>query len=451
MSSRRLICGLEIHAELKTHSKMFCSCTNDPFDAPEPNCYTCPVCLGMPGGLPVSNKKAIELTIAVGLALNCSINLFSKFDRKHYFYPDLPKGYQISQYDLPFCYDGYLETSEGRIEIERIHLEEDTGKLLHKTIAGEELSLVDFNRSGVPLLEIVTKPDIKTASQAKEFGRSLRTILRHLDAADCNMQEGGMRLEANISLQDKKATELPRYKVEVKNINSFRFMEHAIEYESKRQGKLLDDGKTPAQETRGWNPDTGKTFAQRSKEDAKDYRYFPDPDIPPIRLDPTRVDQIRAELPELPRAVAARWVSDHGLDPVFAERLAAEKRSITQFNALITELTKANLSFTPAQAASALVNQKFSQEWYQLTPDTLLGELSNLLTVESLDVSELDAAAAEIVSLHSTEVSRYQTGETQLFDFLMGQLMRAVSADKPDPAQVRQALERALHNEVQKS
>ncbi|MFH1967092.1 MAG: Asp-tRNA(Asn)/Glu-tRNA(Gln) amidotransferase subunit GatB, partial [Patescibacteria group bacterium] len=256
-SNYHLICGLEIHAELKTKSKMFCGCKNDPFGAEQPNIYTCPVCLGMPGGLPVANRQAIEWTIQLGLALNCKINLFSKFDRKHYFYPDLPKGYQISQYDQPFCHDGWIETSQGRVAITRVHLEEDTGKLLHKTIEGKKVSLVDFNRGGVPLVEIVTEPDIKSAEQAKELAQTLHQIIRYLNIGDCNMEQGGMRLEANVSLSADG--QLPDYKTEVKNINSFRFLEQAINFEEVRQAKLLDQGQAPVQETRGFDAVKGET------------------------------------------------------------------------------------------------------------------------------------------------------------------------------------------------
>src|SRR3989338_7285330 len=257
------IIGMETHVQLKTKSGMFCGCKNDP-NAEKPNIYTCPVCLGLPGALPVANKKAIEWTVKLGLTFGCKINLFSKFDRKHYFYPDLPKGYQISQYDLPFCYGGRVQTSFGSIGITRVHLEEDTGKLIHQKVNGRNVSLIDFNRSSVPLVEVVTEPEIYSSAQAKEYAKKLRQIIRYLDISDCDMEKGGMRLEANISLMKEGETKLPKYKVELKNINSFRFLERGIEYEIERQTEILDVGKTPDQETRGYSAEKNITYIQRS-------------------------------------------------------------------------------------------------------------------------------------------------------------------------------------------
>src|SRR5258708_13478645 len=281
------VVGIEIHVELATASKMFCGCKNDPFYAPQPNIYTCPVCLGMPGGLPVANKKAIEWTIKIGLALGCEISLFSKFDRKHYLYPDLPKGYQISQYDQPFCVMGLVKTEFGDVHITRVHLEEDTGKLLHQTVHGKKVSLVDFNRSSVPLVEIVTEPDIHSPEQAKAYAKKIAQIIKYLEVSSADMENSSMRLKTNISVQtpeEKSANMLPPYKEEVKNLNSFRFIERAINYEVKRQTDIRQNGEIPTQETRGWNEGKSETFPQRTKEPAEDYRYFPDPDLPPLRF-----------------------------------------------------------------------------------------------------------------------------------------------------------------------
>ena len=358
----KLVCGLEVHAELKTKSKMFCSCKNDPFGASEPNIHTCPVCLGMPGALPVANRQAIEWTIKLGLALNCKINLFSKFDRKNYFYPDLPKGYQISQYDIPFCYDGYIDTTEGRVRIHRIHLEEDTAKLSHQEIDLDgngklkKATLIDFNRSSVPLVEIVTEPDIVSATQAKEYGQKLRQIMRYLDIANCDMEKGGMRLEANISLRKEGHQELPDYKVECKNINSFRFLEAAINFEIARQTEILQNGDKPAQETRGYNPNTGKTFSQRTKEDAAYYRYFPDPDLPPIEFSEEEIENIRATLPELPEEKATRFVKDYAIDEKVAKELVINKQKAKFFEQVLEAAKKEGLNCQ--KLVNSLVNKK---------------------------------------------------------------------------------------------
>lgn len=444
MSSKyELVCGLEVHAELKTASKMFCGCKNDPFHAQKPNSYTCPVCLGMPGALPVANKKAIEWTIKLGLALGCKINLFSKFDRKHYFYPDLPKGYQISQYDLPFCYDGQIETSEGTIRIRRIHLEEDTGKLLHKVINGEKVSLIDFNRSSVPLVEVVTEPDIKTAAQAKEYAKKLRQIMRYLDIADCDMEQGGMRLEANISVREKGETEYPSYKVEVKNINSFRFLEQAIEFEVVRQSEQLTAGETISQETRGWNSDDNKTFSQRTKEEAADYRYFPDPDLPPVRFTSEQVEQLRAELPELPEAKASRWTTQFGIESRFSRLLVSEPEEATTFEKLFSQASSEKLDSN--KLASSIVNKRIP--WP--TTDTITATItafSAQFQTDTIDTSQLEAAIEAVIAENPDVVEKFKAGQQQILGFVMGQTMRKLSGVKPDPQQVRETIGKLLKN-----
>ena len=432
----KLICGLEVHAELKTNSKMFCGCKNDPFGAAQPNIHTCPVCLGMPGGLPVPNKAAIEWTIKVGLALGCKINLFSKFDRKNYFYPDLPKGYQISQYDIPFCYDGVLETSHGPVRIHRIHLEEDTGKLQHTEVDGKKVSLVDFNRGGVPLIEIVTEPDIKSAEQAKEYGRNLRQILRYLDVADCDMEQGGMRLEANISLQKQGETELPTYKVEVKNINSFKFMEQAIAFEMERHLPILESGKTPVQETRGYNPNTGNTFSQRSKESAEDYRYFPDPDIPPIRFTKEQIEAIRADIPELPTAKQDRWLTEFQVEAKYAELLTEDRTTAEWAETIFTTAQAAKLP--PNELANAIVNKKITPKPGD-DPKKVVESYKKITAIDDVSATELETAIKSVMAANQDAVAKYKAGDTKVIGFFIGQTMRELGK-KADTNQVRKAL-----------
>ncbi|KPJ56583.1 hypothetical protein AMJ49_04520 [Parcubacteria bacterium DG_74_2] len=308
----QLVIGLEIHAELNTESKMFCSCLNNP-DESQVNVNVCPICLGHPGTLPVINKRAVELVIKTGLALNCSIPKESKFDRKNYFYPDLPKGYQISQYDKPIARQGELKIKNQKskiktIRIERIHLEEDTGKLIHPE--GTDYSLIDFNRAGIPLMELVTEPDLRSGEEAKRFAQGLQLILRYLNVSEANMEKGEMRVEVNISLsQDSKLGT----KVEIKNLNSFRSVERAVEYEIKRQAKILESGKKVIQETRGWHDIKQKTFSQREKEESHDYRYFPEPDLPILRIKASDINKIRAEIPELPQQRRERFQREYGL------------------------------------------------------------------------------------------------------------------------------------------
>lgn len=437
----QLVCGMEVHAELKTASKMFCSCQNDPFHAPEPNIYTCPVCLGLPGALPVANKKAIEWTIKIGLALNCKINLFSKFDRKHYFYPDLPKGYQISQYDIPFCYDGYLDTSEGKIRIHRIHLEEDTGKLVHKTLNNHKVSLIDFNRSSVPLVEIVTEPDIKSPAQAKEYAKKLRQILRFLDVADCDMEQGGMRLEANISLRATEAPKdiLPPYKVEVKNINSFRFLEQAIAWEMQRQSLELMDGRVPKQETRGWDSQHNTTFPQRSKEDAEDYRYFPDPDLPPIRFTEADVEKLRKDIPELPTQLLSRWHEEYGIEERYGSLFIEEPAPAHFYDTLFAAAAEKKLDVN--KLANLIANKKVVVTWESVT-DTLKA-FAAVTSVADVDTTEIQTIIGQVIASNPSEVAAYKAGKTQLLNFFFGQVMRTLGK-KVDPSLIRSQLETQL-------
>lgn len=436
------VIGLEVHAELKTQSKMFCGCANDPFHAEKPNTHTCPVCLGMPGGLPVPSKKAIEWTLKIGLAANCQINYFSKFDRKHYFYPDLAKGYQISQYDLPFCYDGEIKIENELIRIRRIHLEEDTGKLLHTSINGKKVSLVDFNRSGVPLVEIVTEPDLHSGTQAKEFGKQLRQLLRFLEVADCDMEQGGMRLEANISLRPKGSKNLANYKVEVKNINSFRFLEQAIDFELNRQAELLDEGKTPIQETRGWDSNNARTVSQRSKEEAEDYRYFPDPDIPPIHLDGKMVTELKKSLPELPAAIGQRWQKTYQLHPKQTAILLDidDPTELAWLENIFQQMAKQSMSVV--QFVNDYINKKLKLNSAN-SPEEVVKAFAKLHATAEVDQTELTDAVKSVLAANPDAVKKYQAGEQQVVGFFMGQVMRKIDK-KVDPKTIRTALQTAL-------
>ena len=325
--------GLEIHIELNTNSKMFCSCKNDP-DERKANTNICPVCTAQPGTLPVINEEAVRKVIKTGLALNCQISEHSKFDRKNYFYPDLPKGYQISQYDMPFCKEGYLDIEGQKIIIRRVHLEEDTGKLIHPE--GTDHSLVDFNRAGIPLMELVTEPDITSAKEAREFAQELHLIMHYLDISDADMEKGQMRVEVNISLS-KKEGELGT-KVEIKNLNSFRSVERGIEYEIKRQTELLEKGEKIIQETRGWEDKKEITISQREKEEAHDYRYFPEPDLPPLHFTKKEIEEIRAEIPELPQQKRERFKKEYQLDEKSIEFFVYNKDLGEFFKKVITNL-----------------------------------------------------------------------------------------------------------------
>ncbi|MFY9457990.1 MAG: Asp-tRNA(Asn)/Glu-tRNA(Gln) amidotransferase subunit GatB [Candidatus Spechtbacterales bacterium] len=327
--------GLEIHAELNTQTKMFCASLNDPKEK-RPNINVCPICMGHPGTLPVPNKEAIKKVIQVGLALNCKIAEFSKFDRKNYFYPDLPKGYQISQYDKPFCEGGHLNISEDKkVKITRIHLEEDAGRLVHPP--GADYSLVDFNRAGIPLMELVTEPDMHSGEEAQRFAEELQLILRYLGASDANMEKGQMRVELNISLASE-GSKILGTKVEVKNLNSFNVVGRATAYEIKRQSEILDNGEKVAQETRGWDEASQKTFSQRAKEEAHDYRYFPEPDIPPIVIGGNSEFEARnSKLPELPQQKRKRFVEEYKIDPKLAEIFVRDRELADYYEKVISE------------------------------------------------------------------------------------------------------------------
>ncbi|MFI5286919.1 MAG: Asp-tRNA(Asn)/Glu-tRNA(Gln) amidotransferase subunit GatB [Candidatus Dormibacteria bacterium] len=343
-----VVIGLEVHAQLLTRSKMFCPCPADYVSA-APNENTCPVCLGMPGVLPTINQQAVEYTVRTALALHCDIPAFTKFDRKNYFYPDLPKGYQISQYDLPLSVNGHLEFTVGgemvRCGITRVHLEEDTGTMHH---AGDVLqsatsSLIDLNRCGVPLMEIVGEPDLRTPEAAREYLVRLRQILTYIGVNDGNLERGSFRCDANISLRPRGAEELG-VKVEVKNMNSFRAVQRALESEIERQTGVLDTGGTLVQETRGWVETQGRTISQRSKEQAHDYRYFPEPDLPPLRLDTAYVERVRAALPELPEARARRFQEDYGLNAYDAAVLTDTREDADTLEALVAAGVPAKLA-----------------------------------------------------------------------------------------------------------
>lgn len=332
-----IIIGLEIHIHAKTKSKMFCRCDAKYFGAP-PNSHVCPVCLGLPGALPVPNKKAIEQCVKLALALGCNINKFSKFDRKNYFYPDLPKAYQISQYDLPFGYKGAVEiesaTGAKTIGITRVHMEEDTGKSLHST----GRTLLDFNKSGMPLVEVVTEPDFRDVKDVTAFAKRLKQIVKYAGVSDADMEKGQMRFELNMSLRKPGETALPKYKVEVKNIGSISVLEKVIMFEYKRQSELLENGETPVQETRGTRDLSGATHSQRVKEEANDYRYFPEPDIPPITMTDEQITALREELPELPSEKKARYVAEFGLERALAETLITTKARAEWFEEAVSGL-----------------------------------------------------------------------------------------------------------------
>ncbi len=483
-----IVVGMEVHAQLLTRSKMFCRCSADYQGAP-PNTHTCPVCLGMPGALPVANRLAVEATIKTGLALNCTIAEMAVFARKNYHYPDLPKGYQISQYELPLCEHGRVDIdlpdgSVKSIRIRRAHLEEDTGKSMHV----DGYSLVDLNRAGVPLLEIVTEADITSPEEAYAFLTKLRTILRYLGVNSGDMEKGAMRCEPNISVRTPAMRERGEYgtKVEVKNLNSFRSVRNAIAYEAQRQAEILEQGGQVEQVNMGWDEQNQRTVLQRSKESAEDYRYFPEPDIPPLHVDRAWVERLRAELPELPDTKRNRYEQEWGVRRVDADILTSEKLVADFFEAAVAaygtqdgqpqrmanwitgELFRllyadgegqdlrqiGQIQVAPAQLADLLkllddraINQNSAKKVLQIMYETgddprAIVEREGLAIVS--DTSLIDSAVREVLAKHSDEVARYKAGETKLFGFLMGQVMRSLQG-KADPSTTRQRLQELLN------
>jgi len=476
-----VVIGLEVHAELATQSKMFCSCPVVDATRSEPNVSVCPVCAGMPGVLPVVNQQAVEYGMRVALALECEIASTSLFDRKNYFYPDLPKGYQISQYEHPLAANGRLviQTSQGErvIRIRRVHLEEDTGKLTHVSRDGQSYSLVDLNRAGVPLLEIVTEPDMHSVAEVRAYATQLRAILRELMVNSGDMEKGVIRFEANISLRPVGAAELGT-RTEIKNLNSFKIMEKAIQYEIARQTGVLERGERVVQETVGWNEATGETFSQRSKEDAYDYRYFPEPDLPPLVIAPEWVERVRAGLPELPRPRALRLQQQHGLSPYQANILVVEPGVANYFE----ECVRVASDVPPPVFANWIlgeiggwVNQSgspFSE--VKVAPPQLADLMRftgraeiNLTTAKAVlaEMLETGHSAAAIIQgrglrqisdtgfiaglvrqmleANPQEVQSYLSGKETLSNWFFGQVMRHARG-QANPQVVRDELERQL-------
>jgi aspartyl-tRNA(Asn)/glutamyl-tRNA(Gln) amidotransferase subunit B len=473
------VIGLEIHVELKTKSKMFCSCPNDP-DERHPNVNICPVCTAQPGTLPVINEEAVRKTIKTGLALNCQIPATSKFDRKNYFYPDLPKGYQISQYDMPLCKDGFLEIGVRKIRIRRVHLEEDTGRLIHE----KSYSLVDFNRAGIPLMELVTEPDIHSAKEARKFAEELHLIMHYLNVSDADMEKGEMRVEVNISLS-KKEGKLGT-KVEIKNLNSFRSVERAIDYEIQRQTELLVKEEKIIQETRGWDDIKEVTVSQRGKEEAHDYRYFPEPDLPPLHFTHDDIQKIKSEIPELPQQKKERFKREYELDDNAIEIFVYNKNLGEYFEKVISELPpkisknqlprliKLATNYLITDLQGLLKGVLVSDKNFLITPENF-AEFINLIAEEKIsskiakivleemfktgadpshiieekglvlitDEAKIEKIIEEVISENRKAVSDFKKGKGTTLQFLIGQVMAATKG-KANPEITKNLLTKIL-------
>ena len=459
------VCGLEVHTELATKTKIFCNCTTE-FGG-EPNTHVCEICSGMPGTLPVVNKKVVEFAVRTGLALNCEITQYNKFDRKNYFYPDLPKAYQISQLYLPICRNGWVEINDSinggkkKVRIHEIHMEEDAGKLVHDEWT--DSTLVNYNRCGVPLLEIVSEPDIASADEAVEYVEKLRAILQFCGVSDCKMQEGSLRADVNVSVMEKGATEFGT-RTEMKNINSFKAIHNAVEAEAERQIELIEDGEKVVQETRRWDDSKGTSYAMRSKEDAQDYKYFPEPDLPPIELSDEYVQNIKDTLPELPEAKKARYISEYDLSEYDANMICSDKNYAKLFDTTV-EITK-----NPKDSAHWIMGDLMKlMNDSQTLPENMafraesLGETINLLNNNKIsrdsakkvlkavfekdvipadyvkennmemvsDTGAIKAIVEEIVANNPKAVAEYKEGKEKSFNFLIGQSMRALKGKAP--------------------
>jgi aspartyl-tRNA(Asn)/glutamyl-tRNA(Gln) amidotransferase subunit B len=480
LSDWQVVLGLEVHAQLLTHSKIFCGCSTA-FGA-EPNAQTCPVCLGLPGALPSLNRRVVEFAVRTGLALGCDVRPVSVFARKNYFYPDLPKGYQISQYELPVCLGGGVDVTvdgvEKRIRLVRIHMEEDAGKNLHDVGTGGE-SGVDLNRAGVPLLEIVSEPDLRSVDEAVEYLKSLRAILMCLGVNDGNLEEGSFRCDANVSVMPRGSTRLGT-RCEIKNMNSFRFLRQAVDYEVRRQVEILEGGGTVEQETRLFDPARGETRAMRSKEDAHDYRYFPEPDLPPLHVGADWIEEVRRSLPELPRARAARYQRELGLSAYDAGLLTADREVAELFDATLAargggaEAAKRIANWLNGEVARLGNESGLPPSRWKLGPAALAtvvrladdGTLNAAGVKQVLaevfrsgadpeafvkekglaqvsDAGAVEAAVDKVLAAHPAEVERYRGGERKLLGFLVGQVMREMRG-KGNPALVNAALARKL-------